>query len=203
MSQERLGYLVLGIVLAAAVVYGFLSLHQESSSTAPMSLRTTETDKGEASSLESDLDTILRSLPTTEQNAFDPDTIDWVGYTDGQDRFSVPRPRGWEIADASLPERPQFRRIVLSEGIAAFAVYPNGEFDIGLPLRDPSVSTRLISGQLAMMREWSLPDGSWFAVVTLDAEPKNGFRIELSTLQPNPIARAILKEMLKRFTFLE
>lgn len=202
MSHERLGYLVLGIVLAAAVAYGVLALRQ-TPATAPGDLLGTEVDKGEASPSESNLDEILRLLPTTEQSAFDPEKIEWIGYTDSIDRFAVVRPRGWDVSESSHAMYPEARRVVLSEGMAAFAVYPRGEFDVGLPSREATETKILLSGRPATMRAWNLPDGSWLAVVVLDAQPKNGFRIELSTLQPNPTARAILREMLNRFTFLE
>ncbi len=202
MSHERLGYLVLGIVLAAAVAYGVLALRQ-TPATAPEDSKETQMDKGETSLSQSNLNDLLRALPSTEVSAFDPDTIEWVGYSDGMDGFTVQRPRGWEVADVALEGRPQFRRIVLSEGMAAFAVYPRGEFDVGLPLREPVETKLFLSGRPATLREWNLPDGSWLAIVVLNAQPKNGFRIELSTLQPNSTARAILKEMVSRFVFLE
>ena len=201
MSHERLGYLVLGIVLAAAVAYGVLALRQ-APATAPEDSPETRMDKGEASLSPSNLDDLLRALPSTEASAFDPEKIEWVGYSDGTDGFTVQRPREWEIADAALEGRPQFRRVVLSEGMAAFAIYPRGEFDVGLPSSVSAETKILLSGRPATLREWNLPDGSWLAVIVLDAQPKNGFRIELSTLQPNLTARAILKEMLNRFSFV-
>lgn len=205
MSHERLGYLVLGIVLAAAATYFVLALKDdEQRVAAPGDPTETEVSEGETQ-LPSpvDLDDILSQLPSTERNTFNPETTDWVGYTDGQDNFSVQRPRGWEVSESSAAGKPEFRRIVLSEGMAAFAVFPRGEFDVGLPSVTPIVTKLTLSNQPATMREWSLPDGSWLAVVTLDAQPKNGFRIELSTLNSSLASRAILKEMVTRFHFID
>jgi hypothetical protein len=203
MSHERLGYLVLGIVLAAAAIYFVLAFHDVEQRKAALNDPTGTEVEGEAQ-LPSpvDLDDILSQLPSVEQNSFDPETTDWVGYSDGQDHFFVQRPRGWEVDESSLLGQPEYRRIVLSEGMAAFAVFPKGEFDVGLPLSVSSITKLSISGEPATMNEWTLPDGSWLAVVTLDVQPKNGFRIELSTLNSNPTARAILKEMIHRFQFV-
>lgn len=202
MSNERLGYLILGIILAAAVVYFALSMQQQKETTDNLS--GTGASVGETSlPSETSLDAILSQLPTTEQNRFDAEAIDWVRYTDGIDAFTVERPRGWEVKDEPHPSYPFARRIVLSEGVVAFAIYPKGEFDVGMPAREPLVSTLTLSGQPATMREWSLPDGSWLALVTLDTVPKNGFRIELSSLQASSAQKYLLLEMLNRFTFLE
>jgi len=205
MSHERLGYLVLGIVLAAAVLYAFLALRStEPQETAPADPTETEVSRGETQlPSQVDLDNILSELPTTERNFFDPESTDWVGYADGQDGFVVQRPRGWEVSESSLEDNASVRRIVVSEGLVAFVVFPKGEFDVGLPTRAPTITKLSLSGEPATMQEWSLPDGSWLAIVTHDSQPKNGFRIELSTLNSSPTSRAILKEMLNRFLFLE
>lgn len=202
MSNERLGYLILGIILAAAVIYFVLSMQQQKETTDNLS--PAEASVGETSlPSETSLEALLSQLPTTEQNRFNPDTVDWVRYTDGIDAFTVERPRGWEVKDEPHPSNPSARRIVLSEGVVAFAIYPKGEFDVGMPDREPLVSTLTLSNEPATMREWSLPDGSWLALVTLDAVPKNGFRIEVSSLQASSAQKQLLLEMLQRFTFLE
>lgn len=199
--QQPLGHLVLGMILAAAV-FGFAWKGFHAPKAAPANSVSTETLKGETSLSTTDLDAILRSLPKADENAFDPTVVDWVGYTDGQDRFALERPRDWEIADVTLPGHPQFRRIVFSHGTAAFAVYPKGEFDVGLPQRSSVDTAFLLDGHSATLREWSLPDGSWLGVVTLDAVPRGGFRLELTLLDPDPLTRQLLKEMLRRFHFL-
>ena len=201
MSNERKGYLVLGIVLAVAVVYGLLSFQQSKNSTEPSP--STEVGVGETALPSQDLDTILDQLPTTERADFDPESIEWVNYTDGQDRFYVQRPAGWEVSDTVHAKKTENRRIFISEGIAGFAVYPKGEFDFGLPFTAPMETALTLSDRPATMREWFLPDGSWLAVVTLDSQPKNGFRIELTVLQVNDVPRQVLKEMLNRFWFLD
>ena len=204
MSHERLGYLVLGIVLAAAVLYAFLALRSTDKSTAPI-IDPIETEVGRGETQppsQEDLDKILSELSTTEQSSFDPDTTDWVGYSDGQDGFVAQRPRGWSVNESSLVGDANTRRIIISEGAAAFAVFPKGEFDVGLPTRTPTITKLSLAGEPATMHEWSLPDGSWLAIVTHDSQPKNGFRIELSTLNSSLTSRAILKEMLNRFSFL-
>lgn len=200
-SHKTLGHLVLGMILAAAV-FGMAWKGFRVSKTAPKDSVSEETHKGESFSSTTDLDAILRSLPRVDENASDLTEVDWVSYTDGQDRFALQRPRDWEIADVTLPGRPQFRQIVVSQGVGALAIYPKGEFDIGLPSRSSVDTAIILGGQPATMREWHLPDGSWFAIVTLDAVPVNGFRIELSILQPDPIIRNVLQEMLNRFQFL-
>jgi hypothetical protein len=200
MSNERIGYLLLGIILAAAVLYGFLSF--VGVRTEPKFSSQAEPSEGETPFPPGDeLDAILRSLPTSERPVFDPALVEWVSYSDGTDHFFLERPRGWDITETASPSRPEARRITVSEGQAAFAIYPQGEFDYGLPDRNPMETALELDGRASTMREWALPDGSWLAVVTLNDKPKGGFRIELTVLNPSVVSQKILREMLARFRF--
>lgn len=178
-----MGYLILGIVLAVAVLYAAFSFRAMDRVSPSVS---SEANTGEI------------SLSTNT----DIDTIDWVPYTDGQDNFAIERPSGWEVTDIALPDKPEYRRISFSSGMAGLSVFPRGEFDVGLPMQTSVRTPMTISGQPATMQEWDLPDGSWLAIVTLDEKPKGEFRMELSILRPDLVARATLKEMVKRFVFL-
>lgn len=200
MSPERIGYLLLGLTLAAAVLYGLFELRARTN-TQPSSQA--ESREGETPLPPGDeLDRILASLPSSERSTFDPASIEWVPYTDGTDKFFLERPRGWEITETAHATYPEARRITVVEGQAAFTIYPRGEFDYGLPAR-PSASTAVaVSGRPATLREWNLPDGSWLAVATLDEQPTEGFRIELSVLNPSLVSQQILREMLSRFQLL-